>query len=188
VIDGTRKYRVTGRFIRTLEKRWIARFERFVRVMTRDEYAALDKLHQTELVSVEFIPTPAEARDALVAWLRDEVRVDPRRRGVHAHLSGHLRRSPGLDRIVDGAIQDHPGYSEVEGWKLYLDDLWFEKPIPRVADATTSPVRLNGYFEFSTGRGWMIGVSYLDEWDVHWSCEPSDPGASSHGLAHFPHP
>jgi hypothetical protein len=186
VIEGERKYRVSGHFVLDPSGRWRANFERLVRLMTRDQFASRGKEVQSDHVAIEFIPSPNEARKALVDWLEREASGGFSNKYVHSWLVELFKSRNSPRSVAEGVFYSRQGCYEIDGWRLCLDDLSFERPIPLQAGSSESPVNLGGNFVLEAGRGWVARPSYVQEWDTWSWCEDADAMSPSSGLWHFP--
>jgi hypothetical protein len=155
-----RKYRITGRFVQLAGGSWMGEFTGLSRLMTRDEYGLMKDRKLRDASKIDFVPTLAEAREALREWLKSWDREAAMAQNLPAALRGGIGSDLGSKETF-GEL-DFGGTRVVgpctligQTWAVWPDDLRFQKTITRPGGV---PLMLCGQFEQTpTGRWKAVG-------------------------------
>jgi len=178
-LEGGRKYKLRGQFVQSPKGEWSAQVTRLTRLMTRAEYSAASDRDLVLNKTVELIPTPEEARAALIQWLlnldlggevpahlahwRDGVArvLGSRQEGkeLREEYVGVYRdpRDPYPDRGPSRA-QPYVEYITIGKWYILVEDLVFKRVIP-ISGLELAEV--DGHFELTSGGKWKAVGAHL---------------------------
>ena len=150
--DAKHNYRIAGRFARGPTGKWRAEAVRLVRMNTYAEFLwATDPYREAHGI-VQLVPTPSEAKTAILHSLRNQG-VARELGKCDQRISQFITSPATWNRLNNSVIKAHDDFAEVDGWKVFVNDLAFERSI-LLSPGTADVAVLTGYFELAPSGEW----------------------------------
>jgi len=156
-LPGGRRFRLNGVFVQSTGGKCGAEVRRLVRLLSRAEASLTQNDNQDVNEMVQVIPTPVEAKAALVRWLQELDHTGGAQflYGFPNNLS-YLQSNECREALANAGIIEAENCYTIDDWTIVLDDLSFTMLDP--VEPQYREKDLVGHFELTPEGKWKTVV------------------------------